>query len=306
MSSLQTNTVVDHTGDAGFRAWASEYSNALQTIGLVQTADTGQINLVTATRPGTSANAGYEIWRFNDALQATKPIFLKVFYGTTNTATSPRVQIQVGTGSDGAGNLINPSSTFNAISGKAPSSTVTTYLSNFSMVDGTLAIAWKIGAWGSASAASFFAVCRTCDTNGDPDGVGFSVYAYGGNSTSGQTEQLQFRRSDNTWSSYINNLCPTCLIPGDATTPTFVGSDAQVLLHFGFFPRVQPIHGLLCVKTSEFGADSTFTAAPVGATTRTYLVLGPTYYGNGQGSFSYGNGNTSQSTGYTLAMIWEP
>jgi hypothetical protein len=305
MSSLQTNTVVDHTGDAGFRAWASEYSNALQTIGLVQTADTGQINLVTATRPSTSVNAGYQVWRFNDAQQATKPIFVKIFYGTTNLPSAPRIQIQVGTGSDGAGNLMNPSSTFNVANGNAPTSTVTNYLSNFSLVAGCLAIAWKIGAWGTLG--SFFSICRTCDTNGDPNDLGFSVYGYGSSSTSGQNEQVQFRRSDNTWSGFAGSgsNSATALIPGPATAASFVGADAQVVLHFGAFPRIQPIHGLLAVKTSEFGADSTFTAAPVGATTRTYVVLGSTYFGNGAGSFTQGFGNTVAATGWTLAMIWE-
>lgn len=306
MSSLQTSSFLDHTGDVGFRAWASEFSNSLSAIGLIQTSDTGQINLTTATKSASgNTNAGYQIWRFNDATQSTKPIFIKIFYGNGSSATSPRLLITVGTGSDGAGNLINSSSSFTFGAG-GPASTVTNYISNFSLVNSNLVIAWKIGAF-VGSAAAMFAICRSCDANGDPDDLGFTVYSYGGG-TQSVTEQLQTRRSDNTWSTFIAGASgtPTALIPTDSTAPSFVGSDAQVVLHFGAFPRIQPITGLLCVKASEFGEDSTFTAAPVGTTLRTFLVLGQRYSGNGGGAFCYGYNNTIAATGWTIAMIWEP
>lgn len=305
MSSLQTNSFLDHTGDSGFRAWVSEFSNSLSAIGLVQTSDSGQINLTTATRPAVNSNSGYQIWRFNDSIQSTTPIFIKIFYGTGSQAAVPRILISVGTGSDGSGNLVNSSGSFTLGSG-APSSTITNYISNFSLVNSNLVVAWKIGGFAGSSGV-LFSICRSCESNGDPDGLGFSVYAYGSASTNA-VEQLQTRRSDNTWSTFITATsgAPTAFIPTDSTAPSFVGSDAQVILHFGAFPRIQPITGLLCVKASEFGEDSTFTAAPVGTTLRTFLVLGQRYSGNGGGAFCYGYNNGNAATGWTLAMIWEP
>lgn len=96
----------DITTDAGFRAWGSMFAKGLKEVGLVQTADTGQINWETVETPGeNNTDAGYEVWRFNDALQETQPIYLKIIYGRALSASRLRLAFQVGTGSDGAGNL---------------------------------------------------------------------------------------------------------------------------------------------------------------------------------------------------------
>lgn len=304
MTTLQTNTVIDHSGDVPFRTWASEVSNSWASVGLVQTSDTGQINLATATRPGTGGTAGYQIWRFDDTLQATQPIFIRVQYGTaTAGAGIPRMQVIVGTGTDGAGNLINPTALFNITASSSIISTVTTYLSDFSCSEGFFGMAWKIG---STTLSSFFSICRSVDSNGDPDATGFSVYAFGSSGSSTASEQLRFRRSDNTWNTLSQGTggsgigSPACLIPGHSSDATFVGADAQVYLHFGQFPRMMPIVGLVGVKASEFGSDSTFTAAPVGSTVRTYIVLGSTHVGAGSFVAAYPN-----TTAYTIAMLWE-
>jgi hypothetical protein len=70
--------------DATFRAWGSGIAAQIAAMGLVQTSDTGQINWVTVARPALNTIAGYEIWRFNDALQATKPVFIRIDYGTSS------------------------------------------------------------------------------------------------------------------------------------------------------------------------------------------------------------------------------
>lgn len=93
------------TSDAHFRQWGSDLHAAFLGAGLTQTADTGQIDWVTVTRPtGANTTAGSEMWRFNDSLQATAPIFIKVDFrsGSNSSGNNVGVQIQVGTGSDGA------------------------------------------------------------------------------------------------------------------------------------------------------------------------------------------------------------
>jgi hypothetical protein len=108
MTAIATTIRLSNASNALIKAWGSAISQALSSIGLVQTADTGQINWTTTTVTATSSaqTFGYEIWRFNDTLQATRPIFIKVIYGTTNNGTTyPRFALFVGTGTDGAGNL---------------------------------------------------------------------------------------------------------------------------------------------------------------------------------------------------------
>jgi hypothetical protein len=93
------------TSDAHFRLWGSRLNAAFAGAGLVQTADTGQINWTTVSRP-TAANtiAGYEMWRFDDSLQGSAPIYIKIQYRSLGNASgnSAGVRFTVGQGTDGA------------------------------------------------------------------------------------------------------------------------------------------------------------------------------------------------------------
>lgn len=92
--------------DANFRAWGSAVAAGLAAIGFVKTADTGQINWATVLKPaGTSTYQGYEIWQFNDTLQATAPLFVKLEYGSGTAVNNPALRFTIGKGSDGAGGL---------------------------------------------------------------------------------------------------------------------------------------------------------------------------------------------------------
>lgn len=98
-----------------------EITSALTTVGgLVQTNDTGQMNslsppALTSTSGATNQLFGYRIFRFNDALQATRPIFLRIELRYTNqsngTSKLPHFNFQIGTGSDGVGNLVGAGDT---------------------------------------------------------------------------------------------------------------------------------------------------------------------------------------------------
>lgn len=100
------NTVM--TTDAEFRTWGSAVSAALLAAGLTQTSDTGQINWTTVNKP-TAANttAGYEMWRFNDALQSTAPVYVRITYGSANQASgnNPGLCLNVANSTNGAGVL---------------------------------------------------------------------------------------------------------------------------------------------------------------------------------------------------------
>lgn len=107
MTAITANAATNMANDAGFRAWGQVWSTNLAALGWVKTADTGQIDWGTVTKP-TVANtvAGFEIWRMNDTLQASAPIFLKIEYGTGTSATTSSLWITVGFATDGAGNII--------------------------------------------------------------------------------------------------------------------------------------------------------------------------------------------------------
>lgn len=94
-----------NNSDTLFRAWGSAMSAQLAAAGWIQTSDTGQINWVTVTNPGSSVVAGYEIWRMNDALQSSAPIFMKIEYATSAVANTPAIWVTLGSGSNGTGTL---------------------------------------------------------------------------------------------------------------------------------------------------------------------------------------------------------
>lgn len=90
--------------DAQFRT-ASQFVHDVFALGWVQTADSGQINLTTATRPATNNKGGYEVWRMDDTLQGTAPVVLRIDYGQGNTSNSFAVWLTIGTGSNGSGTI---------------------------------------------------------------------------------------------------------------------------------------------------------------------------------------------------------
>ena len=114
MATDQRNVLAYFATDADFRAWATAIHNQLIAVGLVQTPDTGQINLTTVTMPSsTGVFQGYEVFRFNDTLQATLPIFVKIEYGSSNVvggSTNPALAMTVGTSTNGAGTITGQAS----------------------------------------------------------------------------------------------------------------------------------------------------------------------------------------------------
>ena len=105
---LQTVDVSNFTTDAKFRAWGLANKTAILASGMVQTADTGQVDWTTVTKgTATQTLRGYEIYRFDDSLQGVAPIYIRIGYYTNFTTSGNGMTLQgsIGTGSDGAGNI---------------------------------------------------------------------------------------------------------------------------------------------------------------------------------------------------------
>lgn len=106
MAVTTFSAAMTNATDAQFRAWGKAISDSLQAVGIVKTADSGQIDWATVAAP-TAANTqmGYEIYRFNDTLQSTAPVFIKLAFGSGASINNPALWISVGTGSSGSGTL---------------------------------------------------------------------------------------------------------------------------------------------------------------------------------------------------------
>lgn len=102
--------------DTIIRDCHNELHDALLAIGLVEVADTGRmadpdtlsVPLPNSITTNTYFFVGWKMYRFDDALQASRPIYIKVgYYGWSVSATAgaPAFIFEIGTSTDGAGNL---------------------------------------------------------------------------------------------------------------------------------------------------------------------------------------------------------
>lgn len=106
VSTYSWMSAPDISSDAAFRTWAQGIHDGFVECGWVQTADTGQVDLDAMTVPvANNTAAGFEMWRLDDALHATHPVFVKVEYGRGSTTTIPGTWWTVGKGSDGSGTI---------------------------------------------------------------------------------------------------------------------------------------------------------------------------------------------------------
>jgi hypothetical protein len=187
MTTVAQSINLNITSTAALRAWVAAMSAAFSSIGLVKTGDTGQIDATTISYTGGSnSNNGYEIWRMNDSLQATKPVFIKVEYGSGSSyigANCPIMWFTAGTATDGAGNITGLLTTRRALYAGFITSTVQP---SIWAGDGTYAmmlLGYANGGSGSNSAPQiFFVIDRTRNADGTINGDGLVMWrtSYGG------------------------------------------------------------------------------------------------------------------------------
>lgn len=191
--------------DANFRLWGNGLSAAIQAVGLVRTSDAGQINWSTVTRP-TAANTmqGYEIFRFNDSLQGTAPIFIKLEYGSgAYGGPFPAYKTTVGKGTDGAGNITGVLHVLTQ-TGSSNSNSSGDFLSYVSSGDGSMLV---FTLWPTATTVAThgwrFALERSRDMNGDPTDIGTCCYRI--NSTNTATASTTSRTDATDYGSALTN-----------------------------------------------------------------------------------------------------
>ena len=287
MAKDQSTTGIAHSNNTTFRAWITELSGQLDAVGLTVAADTGQINLATATRPGIDTAAGYQIRYLNDSLHGSKPLYLKIEFGTYGT-NQPSIWITAASGTDGAGTLTGTEYfprtkiTPDGVPGAA------TYFSGVCVLPGFFGMVFKRN-YVANQTPHFFAM-RTCDDAGDISAAGFHFYyLYLG--------ILCYRYTYIT--SLIDDQAGYSLYPS-ADTSTLVSGQPQVFRHFGSQPQVRCVPFMLSFLNGEIGDLSTFTATPVGATSRTYLALAGT-----QGPANAGLWTNGPWANGRLAFQWE-
>lgn len=264
----------------------------MQSAGLIKTADTGQINFATVVKPGASTAGGYEIYRFNDSMQATAPIFFKIEYGTGGNTSIPSIWLTVGSGSNGLGTITGIAITtrITSLINSTVTSTVTNYISNICVIDGFCGVAFKRGA-ASGSGYGGFLICRSVDSSGLSNVDGVTIYTC---ATSAGTVAPANAISYSTNLVYSGGTS-YCLI-GFAVTNSLSSGAIQTYKHYTITPRMRPNPFLLTCITSEINANTQFTATPVAGVTHNYISLGPVFGGAAVNGVSGTHG---------MCMVWE-
>jgi hypothetical protein len=146
----------------------------LEAVGLLKTADTGQIDWATVLKPtGFNTYMGFEIRRFSDTLQATAPMFVKFEFGTGQNG--PSIKMTVGTATDGAGTFVGNTTSTKNMSVTGGTIVNPTYVSGDG---GRVSVAFNVG--GAATYKQMaFSIERLKDSDGTPNANGVSICAFG-------------------------------------------------------------------------------------------------------------------------------
>jgi|SRR5688572_13512389 len=295
--------IVTASADADFRAVIGKWRDAFTAFGWVQTADTGQINPVTVTFPGSNNTiAGTEIWRFDDALQSTTPVYMKIGYGRGGGANDWRITFQVSLGStDGAQTFTAFVTSDATIKNFATNGTRTVTDTTAYRIDGSGGTGRGVLAWyhntASTPRGSLFLVERVKNSDGTDSAEGvIAILGQMFDSSGGTIAGLLLDKAQThtpAWRPYNHGIfgSPLSPIAGASGTPQ-VGLtvrsnlDAGSSLHQGKiygYPYTPghpgwryPQMGLLQYIAADFPVDYSTVAFSFYGADHTYLPLGPT------------------------------
>lgn len=269
----------DNSSTANFKNWAQAISAAFGSAGWTQTADTGQVNWSTVTVP-VAGSFVYEVWQPADALQTgSTAYYVRIEYGTSSgSPAGPRLRINIGAATDGAGNLTGLTMTRQEAiaTNSTGQGSLLTYDCYFcGDTDRFNIMMWRglgVGSGsGGGSLAVMYSIERTRQTDGTNISDGVSLIPLGSNAPGvAQTQQIinfgigvasfatrtyGFMTDGNNASGAFNNSIPVC--------PTFpiYGKIGNALTGVGW------------VHTQDVAEGCIFTTTLYGAT-RTYIACG--------------------------------
>lgn len=293
MATKFSNALVGQAGGAAVEQANAQFIEDLlvTTGGWVVTGDTGQTapGSITMPSPGVNLKLGYRIYRMNDALQASFPVFLKLIWATGGTNSNPWAfgfHPIIGTGSNGSGGITGI--LFDHSADAAPSVTLpnntspgqTTASNSYGSADlGRVALAMFVQSNGGY--ITVFGLERSKDANGNDTGDGLQlVFTPGYNNsiigatwTNGQgclAAQQYFVRAGGTQPHLELGL--NFVITGQNPSDTFAGNiGIGVLQHFAGI-AVQPGLNFAVCKSNDISAESSITL-PLYGVNHTYQHL---------------------------------
>ena len=294
MATHRTDTPIQHTTVATFKVWAEEFHQHLLAVGIVQHTDTGQTDFPSyaGSYPSVNTFNTYKIYRFDDSLQATAPIFFKVEFGTGSTSGRPSIRVTVGTSTNGSGTITGVVSTAFApycnVDIINPGTTNRVSLS--AAGEGYVWIVFKAN-MNISLAGLGFAITRTADSAGNPSAHGFQITCSAGASNPASQSQHVLIAGP----VISPSMVPNCLLPGGITS-SVIGTDVQFWKHYAAQPRQRCIPYVLTTNIADTPFETERSLTVIGSTARTFIsagyTMGTTFGVNAAGS-------------NTAMLIWE-
>ncbi len=298
--AAQVVNIATFTTSAKVRAWGAASNAALTQCGLVQTTDTGQVDWLTVNHPGVAQTLiGYEIWRFNDTLQSSKPMFVKFYYYTNNSTGgySPAVGIEIGSNTNGAGTLSGLGSGvvyYQYSYQTTNTSNVTAYNILACHTEGYFCYFTPIPSSSFPSTlGAMFMIDRTRDSDGNPTGEGFNFYR----DNVGVGTMYHFN-----W----NTMSARATFAGPMPPYDAVSVPGKVFPMYSMALPPKLVLGMVGVMESDAAQYTTFTCDPFNqGTQRVYIALKT----SGAGAYNVyaapSIANVTYEGNISVAFLWE-
>lgn len=278
-------------------------NEVLDEAGITRTSDTGQLDVGSATMPGSNNTLiGYEIREFTDDIS---PVVLKMEWYRQNSTDRITVFITMGTGSDGTGNITDiffPRTEIGNSNGFLQGISSWTNASLFSRGCGDSSAGNKAvmsGQWGGGG-EWVFAIERWSDSAGEDTGGGVRMAWRCGNGVSFWS-----------WVARFDGLIVPaetdggCFPPSGQTTGQVDedGYDSDTTLYpfftFNFGVMMFPMRTIAGVFSSDISSESPFTGNNLGKSRKYFRCLA------GSSTPRVSRGSTPSSTNFATAILWE-
>lgn len=270
---------------ANWVALWEDFDSHMIAAGMVQSGDVGQLDFSTLASIGTvNTDLGYKIYAFDDALQSTMPIYVKVVFcnqqigGNAPYPAYPVMKVSVGSATDGAGNLTTTLMSVSYPTVQNISGTVTPKPSSpcaicYNETVGFFGYVYGNGLWNYDQTQFYLFIQRDVDNFGVPVDTGYTVYS------PSSTLPVAYNVPSSMYSWYYS--------PGFTAGPatnwaariggvTNTSGDGNTFLQnsWTMTPAVKPVPSLMTYSQSDIPSMTEITIDDEVVGARNYLCLG--------------------------------
>lgn len=210
-TQFSTQLQPSNSTDALFRAWCTFVRDGLLG-GWTQTADTGQMNFATITRPlAADTVQGYALFAMADALQGAAPIVVKLEFGSGTAANEPDIRLTIGSGSNGSGTITGVL-TSRRINNSSNSAVLTSVFSHSSVSASHFAVSLFVHA--NAAYLLSFSLERARDSTGAETATSVILIDGGTQGPVTYITVIALSGTTNTNTSFVSIVVPTVVNAG--------------------------------------------------------------------------------------------